>query len=196
MNNKKLIKTKNNINRGSIFSALLVFILVIATSLLFAGCSGSNGKPANGSASASPSSGTEVKNTSEFFFEYKDVKIAMDDDVAPILKTLGEAQNYFEAKSCAFDGMDKVYTYGGIELRAYAGEGFERVWSVSFMDDSVSTREGIAIGDKFEKVVEKYGDKYEKSTNLYSYSNGNCKLSFSIQNDEVASVEYSLILNK
>lgn len=64
----------------------------------------------------------------------------MNEKAAPILEKLGEPMEYFEAESCAFEGLDKIYTYSGFELHTYEMKGTDYVASVMFLDDSVSTK--------------------------------------------------------
>jgi hypothetical protein len=127
-----------------------------------------------------------------YFFEYNGVKIGINDPSEPILKELGEPLNYFEAPSCAFEGMDKIYSYSSFEFQTYTGEDQDYVYSIMFLDDTVATREGIGLNATLEDVIAVYGSDYEQSFNQYTFSDGNCKLCFLIENDEVVSIEYVL----
>ena len=72
--------------------------------------------------------------------------IAMNEDASAVVEELGEADDYFESESCAFEGLDKVYSYPGFQLNTYPVDDKDYVLSVVFMDDTVSTDEGISIG--------------------------------------------------
>jgi len=50
----------------------------------------------------------------------------------------------------------------------------------------------LAILETLEDVIAVYGSDYEQSFNQYTFSDGNCKLCFLIENDEVVSIEYVL----
>ena len=54
-----------------------------------------------------------------FVFISGDVQIVIDAEAEPIVEALGEPKSYFEAASCAFEGLDKIYTYGGFEVNTY-----------------------------------------------------------------------------
>ena len=43
----------------------------------------------------------------------------MGADASKVVDELGEADDYFESESCAFEGLDKVYTYPGFKLNTY-----------------------------------------------------------------------------
>lgn len=140
---------------------------------------------------------TEEQNISEkeekYYFEYKGIKIGINDEAAPIIEKLGEPMNYFEAPSCANEGMDKVYSYSGFEFTTYTKNDKDYISSIVFLDDTVTTREGITLNSTLDDMVAAYGSDYVQSYNQYSYSDGNCVLSFIIENGAVASVEYSSV---
>ena len=100
--------------------------------------------------------------------------------------------HYFEAPSCAFEGMDKIYSYSGFEFTTYTKDNVDYIASIVFLDDTVTTREGITLNATLEDIEAAYGSEYEKSFNRYSYRDGNCVLSFIVENNEVVSVEYAL----
>jgi len=132
------------------------------------------------------------KERTGYFFEYKGVQIGINDEAASILEALGEPMHYFEAPSCAFEGMDKIYSYSGFEFTTYTKDNVDYIASIVFLDDTVTTREGITLNASLEDIEAAYGNDYEKSFNRYSYSDGNCVLSFIVENNEVVSVEYAL----
>lgn len=176
---------------------ILAVLMLVA--IIFTGCGKDVGEnnPAPTSTSPSASEPTpDTKTKSKYYFEYNDVKIYMDDEAKPILDKLGEPMSYFESPSCAFQGMDRIYSYSGFDIYTYtdAEDGPEYIFTVAFMSDAVSTAEGISIGDKADKVLSKYGDDYQQSSNQYVYTDQNSKLSFLIENGEVTAIEYNMIL--
>ena len=126
-----------------------------------------------------------------YVFEYNGVDIQMNSDAAPILNALGEPQEYFEAKSCAFDGMDKTYFYSGIELTTYPKSDKEDYTSsIYFKDDSVSTKEGIYIGSTLQQLLDAYGENYSGNETSYTYKKGDSSIMFIVNEDEVTSITY------
>lgn len=125
-----------------------------------------------------------------YVFETKGVEIAMNAQVAPIIESLGEYKEFFEAESCAFQGMEKTYTYDGFDLYTYEIDGVDSVASISFLDDSVKTQEGIYLYSSLDDMIDAYGDDYEESLGLYTYVQGDSELAFLVDNDEVVSIEY------
>ena len=103
---------------------------------------------------------------------------------------MGEPLSYFEAPSCAFNGIDKMYTYSGFELDTYPDNDCDYVSAVLFKDDSIATPEGVSIGDTIEKMRQVYGEYSSEDQNLAIYPNGNMKLCFVLENGVITSIEY------
>ena len=125
-----------------------------------------------------------------FTFVYKDCALPMNAEFAPLLAIIGEPDTYFEAASCAFDGLDKIYTYGGIELTTYPDGDKDYISSIRLLDNTVSTPEGITIGSTTEEVLAAFGDGYTDSGDLYTWENDNALLSILFEDGVAISVEY------
>lgn len=128
-----------------------------------------------------------------FTFVADDTVIAMNADVAPILEGLGEWENYAETTSCAFKGLDKTYSYPGFDLYTYPLNGKDNVNSVYFVDDTVSTPEGIHIGSTKEEMEAAYGTDYEEEFGAYTYTKDQSRLQFLVTDGVIDSVEYTAI---
>ncbi len=124
-----------------------------------------------------------------YAFIYQDVVIEMDADAAPIVEKLGEANSYFEAPSCAFEGIDKMYTYGSFELDTYPMENKDYVSAVIFKDDAIATPEGVGVGDTAEKMTEIYGEGTLEN-GMTVYEKDGMKLCFILQEESIVSIEY------
>lgn len=160
-----------------IVSVILCMMLVLA----FAGCSG-NGNSGNDKKTAS----------SKYVFSYYGIEMPIGEDASAIVDSLGEPISYFEAESCAFDGIDKTYTYSEFVLITYPDGDTDRVSTIRLTSDTVSTPEGVELGSSLDDVVAAYGDGYVQDVNSYIYTDGNCKLMFVITDDVVTSITYAL----
>ena len=125
-----------------------------------------------------------------YVFVYNDVTIEMDAEAAPIVEALGEPASYFEAPSCAFEGIDKVYTYGSFELDTYPIEGTDYVSSVVIKDDMVSTPEGICIGSSRQDMEGAYGTEWSDEEGMIVYEKDGMKLCFILEGNAIASIEF------
>lgn len=125
-----------------------------------------------------------------YAFIYKDTVIEINAEAALILERLGEANSYFEAASCAFNGLDKMYTYSSFEMDTYPMEDKDYVSMILFKDDSIATTEGVSIGDPAEKITEIYGENPEKENGMVVYKKDGMKLCFILEDGSVSSIEY------
>lgn len=141
---------------------------------------------------SSKEEGSKTQTKDGFTFESNGVKIAMNEKATPILDKLGKANKTFESKSCAFDGMDKEYTYNGFVLKTYPDKDVDYVASITLFDDTVETLEGISIGDSKDDVIKAYGECKESKT-VCEYKKGDMKLLFLITDDVVSSIQYVAI---
>ncbi|MBP7174980.1 MAG: hypothetical protein KBA53_02030 [Thermoclostridium sp.] len=170
--------------------ALMLVVALAAILLLKVGnrdVAGNNDNP-------QPQTGNSNPNEDlGYVFEYKGVKIAVEAESTTVLDALGEPMNYFEAPSCAFEGMDKVYTYGGFEFQTYTKGEKDYIASIHFLDDSITTPEGIGLNASLEDITKAYGTDYQQSFSQYTYTKGKCNLSFILENNEVVSVQYASV---
>ncbi len=169
--------------------------MLLAAMLVLVGCGGGGedttaAAGAGGGETAAETAG-EAAGSDAYVFQSGDVTIAMNAEAAPIVEALGEYDDYFESESCAFDGLDKQYTYGSFILKTYPLEDVDYVSSVEIRDDLVSTPEGISIGSTAEDVVAAYGEPAEEGT--YSYTKGDCTLLLLVQDGAVTSIQYTAI---
>lgn len=179
-------------------------ILIIVVMLFTVGCGGKEASaPAADTEKVEAEATVETNNetpastdaevteeANEYLLTYKDAAIKMHAEIKPITDALGEPDFYFEAESCAFQGMDKTYTYGGFEIHTYEANGNDYVASILFINDTQATDEKVALFDKIEDVKKAYGEKFEESLGLYTYTLGESKVTFLVENDEISSIEF------
>lgn len=142
--------------------------------------------------SADTSEDTSEEDAAEglgYVFEYNGVSVVIDAEAADILEGLGEEKSYYEAASCAFDGLDKIYTYDSFEIDTYPTDDVDYISAVILKDDLVSTAEGVAIGDSQDDVTAAYGEGTEEDGYLVYYKD-DMKLRFIIEDGVVTSIEY------
>ena len=151
-----------------------------------------DGKESGAAAETPAETAAEVKH-SGFLFQSGGVTMGMNENVAPILSGLGDYTNYAESPSCAFKGLDKIYSYNGFDLYTYPKDGVDYVNSIYFLDPSVSTPEGIHIGSSVDEMLAAYGDNYTEEYGVYTYTNEKSTLSFIVTDGVIESVEYVAI---
>ena len=167
---------------------IIALILALISSLLLVSC-GSNKN--NGTTETTPNENTG-KTESKYTFKVEnknDFKVKIDQDMSEVLSALGEPLSYFEAASCAFEGLDKTYTYAGFTILTRPDENKDYVNAIFLTDDSLTTAKGIYIGSSAEEVISAYGET-EKTDTLISYTDGNTTLNFIMKDGKVVSIEY------
>ena len=173
---------------------VLLTMMTLATFVVVGGCS--NEKPDRNitiGGDKTTSAPVEENDTAESFaFVHNNVKVTPNDLVDPLVKALGSDYSYFESPSCAYIGLDKCYVYKGFTIYTYPdSDAVDHVLQVVLTDETVSTPEGLTVGDAATKVVELYGNSYVESNGSYAYTSGKTSLMIIIQDDVVKSIQYS-----
>ena len=172
---------------------LLMMSAVLALGVV--ACGGEEATDANGGESK-VEDGADVESSKEetakgFVFVYQDVTVSIDAQAAPVVAALGEPVSYFEAASCAFEGLDKMYTYNSVEIDTYPDEkGVDRISNIILKDDMVETPEGVSLFETKADMIAAYGENYKDEHGLLVYEKEGMKLCFILDGDEIVSIEY------
>ena len=174
---------------------LLALALALGLTLSLTACGGDSGNDAQtGGEPPAPQNSTQAgsETTADtFVFTTADGKeVAVNEDMADVLADLGDAQSYFEAESCAFEGLDKTYTYPGFVITTRPDGDKDYVNSIRLTDDSVSTQEGVYIGSSEQDVTTAYGEDGGTTEGMLSYTAGDVTLNFILDDGVVTSIEY------
>ncbi len=155
----------------------ILICLLLATMLLsLAACKDNNTPPAEEGKTYTFTSGT--------------TKIAINADAAPILAALGQWRDYAESASCAFEGLDKVYTYAGFEIQTYPMGEKDFVYMIILQDDTVATEKGIRIGATKDAVLTAYGTPNQETATALTYNGKGMYLQFILRDGTVTSIQY------
>lgn len=178
----------------------LVLVLAVLMVVTLCACSGDGENPAtseNPGSTADPSGSTATANgySLQVTGANGTVTLYVDMDFSAVVSDLGDANNYFEAPSCAFNGVDKIYTYSDFEIHTYPDGEADRISMILLLNDLVSTPEGICIGSSLEDMEAAYGTGYTQSSGAYTYTKDNMNLTFLVTDGSISSIEYdSLVL--
>lgn len=134
---------------------------------------------------------TGSPKTEGYVFSAKGVSIVIDSDVAPVLSSLGDPGSYFEEASCAFDGIDKTYSYSGFEIKTYPTDSGDRIQGVFLTDDRVQTAEGLRVGSSKADMESLYGTDYTVKGTEYTYEKGGMTLRVTMKDDTVNLITYA-----
>lgn len=125
-----------------------------------------------------------------YYFVYEGTEIVMGENMAGTLEALGEPLNVFEAPSCAFEGIDRIYYYPGFEISTYPQGDEDFILSLTLADDSVTTPEGVYLGMTAEEVEAEYGVSTSDNANLLSYKKDGTELAFVLESGVVVDITY------
>ena len=131
--------------------------------------------------------------SSKYGFTFNGKTATADEAADPAIQGYGDSYTYFESPSCAFQGMDKVYTYTSFLVRTYPVNDVDYILSIELRDDSVATPEGIYIGCTEEQVRSTYGEPTSEKTGGLEYTDGSCTLSFVISGGNVTAISYNRV---
>lgn len=128
--------------------------------------------------------------SNEYGFTYKGARVVVNTDVTGPLSQIDEEPSFFESESCAYQGMDKIYTFAHFVVYTYPAGDKDMVSSVELKTDAVTTEEGVRIGASREDVIAAYGDGFTEAGTVLKYTKGDSVLSFIIKDGEVDGIVY------
>ena len=168
-----------------------VFAIALAlTALLaFTACGDGDEKVIDNKTGSTTGSDSET-STDGFVFEINGVSLPIGAEADDLIEALGEAKSVYEVPSCAFGDLDVIYTYAGFDVETYQEDSVNYISSISLTDDSVSTPEGLSLGDSYDKIAELYGEPTsdDGATVLYRFTD--MKLMILVEDDAITSIQY------
>ena len=155
--------------------------------------SGAQATEANlgGNSDSGSNQGEAAQDT--YVFSFNGTSATVNDAADAKIEGFGSDFKYTETPSCAFQGMDKVYTYNSFLVRTYPKDDVDYILSIEFKDDTITTPEGIYIGSSEDDVRSKYGEPTVEGTGGISYTKGNCELAFVLKDGKVAGISYNRV---
>ena len=170
---------------------IIAFLLAATMVLCFAGCAVTD----TPETTAAPNGGNEPVQDS-FSCTYNGVTIALHAPAAAIVAGLGEADSYSESTSCAFEGLDKIYTYGSLNLQTYPIGDKDYIygwWFEDDVDEDAKTPEGIRVGSTQAEAETAYGAAAFDGKNTFEVTKGSGILTVILKDGAVKSIQYAII---
>jgi hypothetical protein len=157
-----------------------------------------------GLAACSTPQTTEIKGTAPnvgnpgdpnaYYFTYNGTDIRLNGDMEVIVNALGEPKDYQESASCAFEGIDKKYSYGNFVIETYPKGDKDYVYRFWFLSDLVKTPEDIKIGDSQAAVEAAYGAESFNGKNAYILKKDVYSMTVLLKDGVVSSIEYGIVI--
>ena len=170
---------------------ILAIILSLIFVLTFAACGVSKDADEGQGNTNNPSASTNEEGY--YFTTPNGVKVEFDVLANDVLDAIGGNPSYEESTSCAFEGLDKTYGFGGYYITTYPDGDKDYIYSAWFVDDSVTTAEGIYVGSSKAEVEAAYGISVDGDS--ATLTKGNTELVIILEDDAVVEIQYQAIVN-
>ena len=169
---------------------IIAGIVTLMFCLALAGCGGGTKVITGSSAAGSSAASGASSSASEYVFKAKGVELPINAESDALIEKLGEPLSKFESQSCAFGDLDVIYTYAGFEVNTFQEKKVNYIKEIFLKDDSVSTQEGVSIGEAEDKVLKTYGDPSKKTDTGIEYDKDKMKLIFIMKSGKVDEIQY------
>lgn len=167
-------------------------IVLAAVMFAMTGC-GKAGNNTETEASKTTESASDAKSDKDAVaYTVEGVEIIPGTDFAEAKDKLGEPVKYTEAASCYYDGMDKIFTYDGFEVRTYPKDGKDMIQDLCISSDKYKTAKGVTVGMGVGEVIASYGEADEINGKMYNYYEGDKYIYFFIMDDAVKYFGYAI----
>lgn len=173
-------------NKGIIIAIVVVVAILAVGGFLIFGNSKQETETIETNTTTQQESAKEV-----YQFKAEDKTVDLGVEFASL--NMPKENEYSEIESCAFEGMDKEYTYDHYMIATYPDGDKDKVKTVYFLDEEAQTTEGVKMGDTYEKMVAVYGENYQKSDDQYTYEKGKTQLIFLIEDNVISQIEYNYV---
>jgi hypothetical protein len=150
---------------------------------------------ANTAATAGPSRLTGAFTAADLVLKVGNKSFTLLEDAAPLLQLLGDQFTKTEAESCVFEGLDKTFDYGYLQVFTVPKGKQDLLDGIYLVDDRLATARGIRVGDPLADVIAAYGEKAGEGSLVYNQSGdpdnlADPSLTFIIDGDKVSAISY------
>ena len=99
--------------------------------------------------------------------------------------------------SCAGFGKDNVYTYDNVEITANVNsdENKEIIYSVYYINDTVSNNDGLKVGLSVSEMKNILGEEDDEFNGVYTYNGEGSYIKIQTKDDVITSIEYLMNAN-
>lgn len=125
--------------------------------------------------------------TTEYYLNYHDTIIKLNSNYTNVIATIGLSND-----SRQENDEISIYSYDDFEIETSLENNIEKIKSLWFTSENITTNEGIKIGDTKEKMEQTYGHATTNQGNVYVYNLNGTNLSFVTENDKIINIEYML----
>jgi len=136
----------------------------------------------------------EQDNNKGFTLDYRDFTLYMDQNMEDVIAGMGEPLEVFEAPSCAFDGIDRIFRYPDFQIHTYPLNDEDFVHTISIKTDNITIYGGIYIGSSFDDVIAVYGENFEQDFSMFTFTRDRTTLAFYVEDGIAREITFGLIM--
>lgn len=107
-------------------------------------------------------------SASDLYISYGGYSLTINQDIASFL----QASSVDSSPSCYYDGDDKIFHYGDMDVYTYPYGESDLVLEISLISGNVSTAKGLSVGMTVDDALTMYGTA-SVSGETYTWSDGN-----------------------
>lgn len=159
---------------------------------LFAGCNGGGSTGETAAATRIEGGQTQISVEASdngeavsgaYKFVYNGYEIAPGSKADSALAAFGDDYDRMEVASCAYQGVDIIYTYPSFTLYAFSDNGVEYI-NVIEVEDPIIDCGGFSVGDNISAVKAVYGEPVVEDDYGVLYRSGETELQISTDGSE------------
>lgn len=131
----------------------------------------------------------------DLYLNIADTSYRVDEKIEPVIANLGSGYDYAEGKSCAYDSVDKTFSYAFASFYTNPREEGDIISEIYTESEEVTTSKGVSVGAAKEDVVTAHGDGFEDMGNMLVYrvpgsdgEAGRGALCFEMENNTVIAI--------
>lgn len=138
---------------------------------------------------SAPAGGSFSHN--DMIFIHNGAQAALFSEASGLIGSLGAPSDVQEAQGCLSNGADqKIYYYPGLTLSTYVMNGQEIIYDIEITSSTYATSEGLKVGMAVSDMETMYGTNYQKSGNMYIYSDGSGEMYITASGGSITAIEY------
>lgn len=126
-------------------------------------------------------------SASDLYAYYGGYSLTINQDMS----TFAEASSVDVSPSCYYDGDDKIFHYGDMDVYTYPYGESDLVLEIAILSGNVTTAKGLSVGMTVDDALAMYGPASE-SGGTYTWSDGNTYMYISSSGGVITSIGMAL----
>lgn len=126
-------------------------------------------------------------DSSDLYVYYGGSSLTVNQDISTFIP----ASSVDSSPSCYYEGDDKIFHYGDMDVYTYPSGGIDYVLEITLVSPNVSTAKGLSVGMTLDDAVSMYG-AYSEGGGVYSWYSGGTYMYVTASGDVITSIGLAL----